>query len=234
MIVDINMQKAILANTWSGTSLLDTIRKEAKLTNTVARKLIDKMQMDGLVFVQGDLVRVTEEQRLRIASKAIADGADIETISQKLLWKEFEGFAALVLEADGYDVRRNVRFKSNARRFEVDLAAFRKPNVLCIDCKHWKRALTLSRLKQAVKEQVLRTEELARGLPFPHLKISFATWQFLNAIPVILSLVSGTTRFCDEVPVVPILQFHDFLMQFPAYAHILKHSSRGVAIERLD
>lgn len=234
LVVELNLLMSILANTHSGTALLGIIKKGAKLPTASVDELIDKLQTEGLLFVEGGLVSLNEEQRLRIASKAIMIGGDTETISRMLEWKEFEGFAAFVLESDGFDVRRNVRFKGATRRFEVDLVALKKPNVLCIDCKHWARSLSTSALQQVVQKQVLRAGELIRSLPFPGLKVSLASWSRLNAIPVVLSLLQGRVRFCEGVPLVSILQFHDFLMQLPAYVDTLNHLSRDMLSEHLD
>jgi hypothetical protein len=78
-------------------------------------------------------------------------------------------------------------------------------------------------LKKIVEKQVERTEALAEVLPSPSIKIDCHGWTKATFIPVVLSLVEGKFKFCDNVPIVPILKIQDFLNQLPAYADSLKH-----------
>ena len=95
------------------------------------------------------------------------------------------------------------------------MVATKKPIVLCVDCKHWKRAITPSTLKRIVEEQTLRTKALADSLPNKKLALPCTQWEKAMFIPAILSLIPNAFKFYYEVPIVPVLQIQDFISQLP-------------------
>jgi len=186
-----------------------------------AEKLLQKLQNNGLIYVQGNVVQADQMQRLKLAIQALKLGADLERVSGFLQWREFEGVAAVAFECNGYAVERNVHFKHEGHRWEIDIVACKRPLVVCVDCKHWHHRLHRSALERIVREQIERTRALAKSLPSPSLKIKCFSWVRTRYIPVILSLISDECKFFDGVPIVPVLQVQDFLNQLPAYADSL-------------
>ncbi|MEM3577420.1 MAG: restriction endonuclease [Candidatus Bathyarchaeia archaeon] len=181
------------------------------------------MQNDGFIYVKGALVEADGTQRLKLAVKALSLGADIETVSAFLQWREFEEIAATALERNGYSVSKNIHFSYAGRRWEMDVVGCRKPIVLCIDCKHWHRAISPSALKTVVAEQTQRTWAFAEALPTLAGKVECAMWDSACLVPTVLSLVAGKFKFYDNVPIVPVLQLQDFINQLPAYVESLRH-----------
>jgi len=197
--------------------LTKCVNQEAMVASDIAKKLLEKLQNEGLITLKNDFVEVTGDNRLRLAVKAISLGADVEYVSSLLRWQEFEDIAAIALEKNGYVTSKNVRFKHGGRRWEIDVIGCRKPIVLCVDCKRWQRGLTPSALGKVVEAQVARVHALADTLPNPSLKFECVKWSDAKFVPAILSLVPCSFKFYDEVPVVPVLQLQDFLIQLPAY-----------------
>lgn len=223
MSVEMNIVIALLRMSIHGPVSQESINMEAKVPSSVASKLLQRLQNDGLVNVKDAEYEANSLQRMGLAIRALSLGADLEHISQLLQWQEFESITVVALERNGFDVTKNVRFKNSRRRWELDIVACKKPLVLCIDCKHWQRALRLSVLKKIVEEQVERTEALAEVLPSPVIKVDCTVWTRARFIPAVLSLVESKFKFYDDVPIVPILKIQDFLNQLPAYADSLKH-----------
>ncbi|MCW4030818.1 MAG: hypothetical protein NWE80_00450, partial [Candidatus Bathyarchaeota archaeon] len=89
--------------------------------------------------------------------------------------------------------------------------------------KHWQREVKPSALRKIVEEQIKRVRALAQTIPCPTLKIECVKWKKAKIVPVILSLIPSRLKFCDNVPVVPILQLQDFLIQLPAYTESLNY-----------
>jgi len=207
----------------------EQLKREARAPSEVAEKLLGRLQDEGLVYLRDNFVGANELQRLRLAIYAIEYGADFERVSSLLHWKEFEGIAATAFERNGYEVRRNLRFKQGGRRWEIDVVGCKKPLAVCVDCKHWHRGLHPSSLRKVVEEQTERTRALAESLPNPTVRIECLAEGGTRFVPAILSLVGGGPKFHNSVPVVPILQLQDFLNQLPAHVGSLKsfHSSRG-------
>jgi Holliday junction resolvase-like predicted endonuclease len=200
----------------------ELINNEAKIPSKVAERLLRTLQRDGLVYVHDRFLQTDASQRVGLAVRAVELGADHERVSGFLDWKEFESIAAVALEKHGYTVRTNLRFKQGGRRWEMDIVGCRRPIVVCVDCKHWRRGLYPSKLRGAVEEQVRRTLAFSEFLPNPAVRIECASWKEARFVPVVLSLMPASFKFHNETPVVPILQLQDFLAQLPMCLNSLR------------
>ncbi len=222
MVVERDLLISLLKLTKNGAVAQESVNRDVKVPSSVGLKLFQKLQNANLVYLKGDLVEVDGNSRLQLAVRAVELGADVERVSDFLDWQEFESIAALALERNGYGVTKNLRFKHAGRRREIDVVGCRKPLVVCIDCKHWRHGISPSVLAKIVAAQVDRVGTLADFLPEVSVKVECANWDKAKFVPVILSLVPSRFKFCDNVPVVPVLQFQDFLSQLPAYMNSLK------------
>jgi Holliday junction resolvase-like predicted endonuclease len=227
MIIERNLLTSLLKLTKNGPVLIKDVNKDSRIASDIAKKMLEKLQKEGLVYLEDATVEVTSSNRLKLAAKAAALGADIENVSAFLRWQEFEDIAAIALERNGYVVAKNVRFKHAGRRWEIDVVGCRKPLVVCVDCKHWQRRLQPSTLRKIVKAQVERAHALADTLPSAALTVECVKWNKAKFIPVILSLIPSSFKFYDDVPVVSVLQLQDFLIQLPAHVESLKYSSKA-------
>jgi Holliday junction resolvase-like predicted endonuclease len=225
--VETEMIISILKLTREGPISQELINKDTQVPHVLVRKLLQRLQDEGLIYVRGNFLEANDLQRLKIAILAVQSGADLERVSGLLQWKEFEAIAALAFERYGYKVKRNLRFTHGGRRWEIDIVGCRRPFVICVDCKHWRHGLHPSTLKRIVKEQVERTSALAESLPSPSLRMDFVCWDDVKFVPGVLSLVMGQFKFYDNVPVVSVLQLQDFLGQLPAYVHSLKYFEKS-------
>jgi len=201
----------------------EALKTDAKMPLSTMKRLLQKLQNDGLINLQENMVEADALDRLKLAVKAVQSGADLERVSRLLQWREFEAIAAYGFEHNGYRVFRNVHFKHDERRYEIDIAACQEQLIICADCKHWKRGLAASVLKRVVEEQVQRTCAFSEALPDPKIKIGFLVKGQMTFIPVILTLVPARIKLCNDVPVVSVLQSQDFLNELPCHVHVLKH-----------
>lgn len=206
---------------------LELVNKEAKVPSKVAERLLRTLQRDGLLYVHDGFLQTGASQRVGLAVRALELGADQERVSGFLNWKEFENIAAVALEKHGYTVRTNLRFKQGGRRWEMDIVGCRRPMVVCVDCKHWRRGVNPSKLRGAVEEQVRRTLAFSESLPNPAVRIECASWKEARFVPVVLSLMPASFKFHNDTPVVPILQLQDFLAQLPMCLNSLRCFDRA-------
>jgi len=227
MVIERNLLISLLKLTKNGSVLIKDVNRDSKISLDIMRKLLEKFQKQGVLYVKGSFVEVKSNGRLRLAAKAASLGADIEHISDFLNWQEFEDIAALALESNGYTVTKNLRFTHAGRRWEIDVVGCRKPLVLCVDCKHWQRALKSSALGRIVEAQVKRAQALSDTLPTVSLKIECVKWNKAKFLPVILSLIPSSFKFYEDVPLVPVLQLQDFLTQLPAKVESLTYFIKG-------
>ena len=223
MSIEKEMIIALLGETQNGPVSHETIKKHAKMPQQVAEKLLQTLQKAGLVYVNQDSVEVNTLQRFRLATRALSLGADMERVSSFLQWQEFETMAALALEQNRYEIIQNLRFKYNGRRWEIDVVGCAKSMILCIDCKHWHHALSLSVLKRIAEEQTQRAKALAESLPNPVFKQINDYLEGSKIIPIVLTLMDCRFKFYENVPIVPILQIQDFLNQLPEYIERIAH-----------
>jgi len=221
MSVERNLIISLLKLTKEGPVLTEVVNKTARLPSAITVKLLKKLQNEGFIYLKQEYVETESGSRLKLAVRAVSLGADVENVSSLLRWQEFEEIAALALKNNGYAVSKNIRFKQSGRRWEIDVVGCRKPLVICVDCKHWQRAIAPSALKTIVDSQVKRTRGLADILPSPLLKLECTKWGEAKFIPAILSIIPSAFKFYAQVPVVPILQLQDFLNQLPAYTETL-------------
>ncbi len=227
MSIEMKLIISILEMTNEKSGLHETVDTSIRVPSQTARKLLQKLQNEGLINDQTGAIEANAAQRLRLAVRAIGLGADLETVSQLLRWQEFEGMAAIALEQNGYDVSKNLRFKLGRRRWEIDIVGCRKPLVMCIDCKHWHRRLSPSELRKIVEKQIERTKAFAASLPNPANRIECVRWDHARFVPSVLSLIEGSLKFYDDVPIVPVLKLQDFLTNLPVYAGSLRHFAKS-------
>ena len=226
MVIERDLLTSLLKLTKDGPVIIESVNQDSRIASDIVKKLLKKLQNEDLLYLNGNTVEADSSKRLRLAVEAVSLGADVERISSFLRWQEFEDMAALALERNGYAVAKNMRFKYAGRRWEIDVVGCRKPLVLCLDCKHWQRGVKPSASRKIVEAQAERAHALADILPSPKLKVNCVKWNEAKFIPVIVSLIPSSFKFYDDVPVVPVLQLQDFLIQLPAYVESLKYFTK--------
>lgn len=183
-------------------------------TNVLVSILNDffvKLRRDNLIEYDGSYLRASQEQRMKLAIKAVNWGANPKSVCKHLGWDEFEDFAEFSLKASGYKTFKHFRFKSEKRRYEIDLLALKQPFMLSIDCKHWKRSWLRSATLKIVTSQVDRTNSFCSSLSQHVVKLTINTWNKITVIPIIVTLSDTPFKICEGTPVVPITSLQDFL-----------------------
>jgi Holliday junction resolvase-like predicted endonuclease len=95
-------------------------------------------------------------------AEEVRKGKELEEILEKFDWRFFEKFVREVFEANDFFVKQNFVFKTD-KKYEIDLIASRGNFLLCVDCKSWaSKGSKKSKLKEAVKKQEKRVEELKK------------------------------------------------------------------------
>ncbi|MEM2911506.1 MAG: hypothetical protein QXM52_06645 [Candidatus Bathyarchaeia archaeon] len=218
----------ILKLTSSGSILNEQIYKDAKISRDVALNLLKKLEKEGLIYFHDNLLEADSFQRLRLAIYAVQLGADLEYVCSFLGWREFERVAVMAFERNDYGVMENLRFKHAGRKWEIDVVGWKKPIVVCVDCKHWHKGLYPSALKKVVERQVERTFAFTESVSAFE-RFGCAGWGRVKVVPAVLSLVPSRFKFYGGVPVVPIFQLQDFLNQLPVHVDGLKFFEKSLS-----
>ena len=88
MTIERNLIISILKLTRDGPVSNKLVNKDAKTPQQIAEKLLRKLQNEGLIYLQKNVVEANSLQRLKLAVHAIHLGADIENVSSFLQWQE--------------------------------------------------------------------------------------------------------------------------------------------------
>ena|SRR3990167_1869018 len=134
------------------------------------------------------------------------ENIDLENIAASISWQEFENLVAEILRSNGFDVKKNFRFKTK-RRFEMDVVGTKSNTVLCIDCKQWKGGRQKkSSLLKAVKDQEERIKHL--------MKLTNSKSQHHSLIVTLMQedIIKENNTF-----VVPVWKLNTFLLEFENY-----------------
>ena len=223
MIAEREVLLSTLDLTKNGRGKIKDIIQAAKVPSQIACQILERNELSGILRISGSVVITTPEQRLRIAIKAVDLGADIERVCKSLGWEEFEEIAIFALEANGFKVKKHFRFNWNEKRYEIDLLALRKPFVVCVDCKHWRQGWMGAASRKAAEKQIQRTKILAEASTSLIEKIGIEGWSRACFIPVIVSLFPSVSKFHKASPVVPIIQFRNFIQDMPAHLSEINH-----------
>jgi len=223
MIIERDILVSILKLTKSKPVSMELVASDAKIPVQDAEELLKRFRDTELIECRDGTIEASSNQRVKIAIHAIKLGADLERVSRVLEWIEFENLAATAFEANNFVVRKRFRFESIKRRWEIDVLGCSKPLIACVDCKHWTHGWRNSAIKKAVEAQVLRTKVLAEALSSLQNKLGLGKWRYAILVPVILSLVQGSRKFYNKVPIVPILQIQNFLSELPTHVTALTH-----------
>jgi hypothetical protein len=223
MIPERNLVISVLRLTQGTPISIGDIKNDARIPSDMLMGLLEKFQNEDLLTIDHESIHVDSEDRVKLAVKAISQGADIEVVSSLLSWQEFESITSTALMHYGYVVEQNLRFKHAARKWEIDVVGCRKPLVVCVDCKSWHHSASPSTLRRVVEAQVERTRALSDALPHISIDLECAKWSAAKFVPTVLVLVPSRFKFYDEVPIVPVLQLQDFLSLLPLEVESLKY-----------
>jgi Holliday junction resolvase-like predicted endonuclease len=150
--------------------------------------------------------------------KRIFKGEQIEEIIEEIDWKEFEELVESILKKHDYKSCHNFRFKTQSRH-EIDILAIKEKINLVIDCKQWSRGRhKKTGLKYAVDSQKNRVKHLKKFLKNNILiQSKLGLKENIEFIPMIVTWFEEDLINHDDVFVVPVSKFNQFLLNLPYY-----------------
>lgn len=199
------MHAELLARAISGISpyiTFDEFRSTSRIiSKTVAKDVLQFLNIHSIGSVSPNVIIFSEADRLKTAIVALRLGCDVETVSRKLNWKDFESLTSEVLHLLGYVTETNVCLTKP--RTEIDVIGVNSKFAIVADCKHWKRS-NITSMSKYVGKQVQRTELL----------LNKRKNSITSAVPIILTL---HVQFIDKIPIVPISKFKSFVEEVQNY-----------------
>lgn len=215
--------------------VVSAILKHASPEGITIKELISRERLDSqmlerdlhalgelsLVSVLDRSIYVSPAQKVRLSVEALSLGCSLGDLCKSLSWGEFEDFSLEALHANNFSVCKHFRFKSNNRRWEIDLVALRGSQILLIDCKHWSKGHQASSLRRAAEKSLVCTKALLAVMPSLSERLAIDRLSSVVIFPVILTLLRSPVQIHLGVPVVSISQFNDFIYELSEYENRL-------------
>jgi hypothetical protein len=194
------------------TASIDLISTYASCSPELSQKFASEL---GIQITNGE-IRLPRESRLEIASAEASRGFPLEA-SRFLEWRDFERFAESCLEEMSFETKRDVRFKMDDRRWQIDVIGVKGELLVCVDCKHWAPPMSPSRFKNPEAHQVAATrlyaaklakEQNSRVTSLPVILTIFEAHQKLSEKTVIIDVQKLASMLRDLTPYTPNMPFH--------------------------
>jgi len=174
--------------------------------------------------------RLTTDDLLRISMILFGTRVSPEELSISLTWELFEELSARLFEHMGFNVVRNVQIRVGKSRAQVDLFAFNENTLYIVECKRWRRSVTLGLVKSiesSMKRRILLVKELLSEAIGPG---DYET----RLIPLLLT-VYGSPYFDDVLFHSPLRSLRSFLSEpaasLPSPPVLTIYLKRPLAIE---
>jgi hypothetical protein len=167
---------------------------------------------------------ISRENRISLALRAISSGAEIESVIERMTWKDFEGFVARVFAENDYDCVESFRRRGGklAKGMEVDVIGVRGNTLVAVDAKMWGvRSGKSSALMSAAEKQKERTAKLPDQIEKLSGKLGRMKPGLYAVIPVLVTWLIEDIEFHDGVPIVPIFRLNSFLLDLPVYEDMI-------------
>jgi hypothetical protein len=169
----------------------------------VAKGVLDFLACNNIGAIRKNAIRFSGSDRLYAALLALQNGCDIERVSGRLSWRDFEKLSSEALASFGYRTRTNMQLKRP--RMEIDVVGVSSGFAIAVDCKHWKRS-SISSIAGFAEKQAARARHLIKR----DSRIS-------QVVPVIMTLHAESVGFASGVPVVPVHKFRSFVMDVKGF-----------------
>jgi len=192
----------------------------SSLTSIPEEVLIDKLrEIKNIISIRDHEIIV--EKPLELALYLLRKGLSFKEVSRYIDWRDFEKVTAEILGSHNYVILTNL-IVTKPVRFEIDVIGVDTGSGrgIFIDCKHWSRGVSRSSLIDIISKHVERINKFVRY--FNWVKNKWIYFRYLREIiPVIVTLTTPSIRVYDNVLVVSIQEFNQFLTDIYRVLEIL-------------
>ncbi|WP_446753049.1 hypothetical protein [Vulcanisaeta sp. JCM 16161] len=201
--------KALMIVSKDGVFTRESLKSVSGLGDSIIDEFIGSLINDGVLVRVGDGYKSVMPPH-RLIKYFVDRGlyVDLESISRYLPWDEFEALIRFLFEEWGFRVVSRLRVPVAGSRVEFDVIAYRRPWVLLIEAKRWRRAS--SSIRQIVNRHLEKVRLVARAPEVLMGRIG-VNWGEALLIPVVITWHRASTEFIEGVPVVSIYQVNSFI-----------------------
>lgn len=152
--------------------------------------------------------RLDTDDLLRIAITLFSMNVSPEALSLSLNWILFEELTSRIFENAGLNIMRNIQINIGKNRTQIDLLAFNEDTLYIVECKRWRRSITVGLIKSiepAMKKRILIIKEF--------LSKTIGEGEFeIRLIPLLLT-VYGSPYFDDVLFHSPLRTLKSLLLE---------------------
>ncbi len=131
--------------------------------------------------------------------EAIKSIADLQKVSDEVVWQNFERLVAFIFEENSFQVETGKVKTLNKKRRQYDVIARKGSKIVLAECKKWAgNRYRLSALLTAVKQHKERSE-------------FYRVLTNENVTPIIVTLIEEEILFYEDIPIVPILKLNSLI-----------------------
>ncbi|UCE09593.1 MAG: hypothetical protein JSW61_11555 [Candidatus Thorarchaeota archaeon] len=200
-------------------NLLDSSRDGSSVytTNDLQERILHEI---GALKEPEGKWKLHRNERVELALKAVSLGAEVESVVNRMNWKDFEGMVTSILVEHGFKCTESFRRRGNLeiQGMEIDVIGLRGNRIVSIDAKMWGvRKYKSSALKSAAEKQKMRTELLCGLLDRLSAKLDGLERKKFTLSPILVTWLVEDVEFSDGVPIVPVFKLNSFLMSFESY-----------------
>jgi len=196
--------------------MLEVVKKIIKgklrysaISNPEEKNIVEWLLERGAVRIVNDEIEITD--KIEFVDTFLSRGFSIEFLTGLFNWREFEDFSGEILGRHGYTLLRNYRFSHGKHRFEIDVVGFKRPMIICVDCKQYRRPRGRSINIKQRERHLRRVKAFAVHLKGQAVKIGVSGWGKAFVIPIVVTLLQEGIHL--NVPVVPIFKLNMFLLE---------------------
>ena len=204
----------LLSLTNDETVNIKKLQGSMRITLEALDDILEKLTEIDLITIKDGTITLSLDQRLQLATKAVEVGADFESVSRSLGWKEFEEISAKVFEENHFRVLRRFRFTGEGRRWEIDLLAIRAPYLICAECKHWGKGMSNQTARGIVETHMEKTEVFSRFVEALSERIGIEGWTKAILVPTVITLSATPMEIYRRIPSVSVLALPRFIAEF--------------------
>ena len=208
---------SILKNASPEGAAIKEFELKIRLDPGLLRSNLHALAEASLISIIDDCIYLSLSQKIRLAMEALSLGYSVKDVCRSLTWTEFEDFCLEVLQENGFEVNKHLRFKACGRGWEIDLVAKQGSRIMLIDCKHWNKAHRAGSLRKAAEKNLACTKALLTVIPSFSEHIGLGGLSSVSLLPIILTLLKSSAQVHLGVPIVPISQFNGFIYELPEY-----------------
>ncbi len=195
------------------------LQSDLKVDIDLLRNILTKLEKSNILKIEGDQIWLTCTKVELITSILLLGYIlDLEKISRRLSWLEFEEFIKNIMRKFSYRVIHKVRIPVENTRVEIDLVAVKKDHILMIDAKRYiKSRLKIEYINDFTYKVKLLCEKYAREV-IRRVGISTMLTPY-EVYPAIITVHEHYIHNVD-IPIVPVWKIRDFLEKFEGIKHL--------------